>query len=594
MLQVLGARRGSTRAALSSRPRGVEAVPWAIALVAVVPVLLAAIEGIRAGWWPVGDEALTALSAWDVLHGHAPVMGPRTTTAFETGIETHHPGPVLYYLLALPLSVSSGQPWGLILGSVLVVGALVLVAVRAAHRVGGLIPAACVGAAFLCLQWALGPDAGARPFNPYPPAFAVITWLVLTWALLSEHLRYVPHYVVVTSLMVQSHIGYLPFVASPVVVLVGVGMWRWWARRHAVWPAQGWRPQDAGRHRRAVLVAAVLAVLMWLPPLVELVRFSPNNLEQVLTYIAAPRGEPVDPAVAARFALGLLAPVGGGIDDAGNVADLASAHPVRHPRSTMATGLGCVVVLLVVTLAVIGSERVRSRAPRAARRWMPTRSEQRAALAAGLGLMATAVTVGSLPLSATETTWNYLQTWSVVFFVWAVLVWVVLRRLVMAARPTLRPRLVGATCALVLVAAAAAAIASPAPSRWEEGRSVVAAMPAVRDLLQQTRTEAGGGRLHVTFDADTLGAGYYIAPSMGYDLHEDYAIHLPAVWKSPEDTDFRKAVSSPPDTAWISIRAGVRGGGADVDSRSQVVAQVVDRRGDAYTIFYRGPDRTAP
>lgn len=562
-----------------------------IAAVALVPVLLTVVDGIRSGWWPIGDEALTAHSAWDVFHGHPPVMGPRTTTAFESGIETHHPGPVLYYLLAVPSALAGGQPWGLVIGSALITSALVVTGVAAARRAGGLLAAACTGVAFLGVLWAFGPDAAARPFNPYPPAIATLTWLVLTWALVAEHLRYVPHYVVVVSLMLQSHIGYLPFVAGPTLALVLLGLVRWWHRRRTVWPLRGWRPRDQGRYRWHARVAILLGVLVWLPPLVELFTYSPNNLSQVLRYVGAERGTPIPFADALRYVVGMLAPVPGGMTQAGSLTGEAPAHMVRHPRSVAAVAIGALVLVLVALLA-IGRARLVDRLPAAARPWSSTTSEVAAAVTALAGVLALLGTVSSLPLSSTESTWNYLQTWPVIFFVWSVVLTVGIRRASRAldGRRWTQGQIALTTGSAALVGACLTAILASAPARWHEGDGVRSALPAVEERLAVVR-EHHGGRLHVTFDGDNLGASYYIAPSIAYALREDYDIHLPAVWSGAEDTDFRKSVTTPEDSVWISIRAGRQVQGVDgVDPRSEVATYLVDRDGATYTIFLRGVD----
>lgn len=572
------------------RLRPTSLVPVWITVAVMVPVLASAVTGIRSGWWPIGDEALTALSAWDVLHGHPPVMGPRTTTAFETGIETHHPGPILYYLLAIPSAIASGDPWGLLIGCVLITLALVVTGVGVTHRLGGLLPAACVGAAFLGVLWALGPDAATRPFNPYPPAIAVITWFVLTWALLGERLRYLPHYVVTISLMIQSHIGYLPFVAGPLLGLIAVGMWRWWSRRRAIWPAKGWRPTDSGRYRVDVRIALLLGFVMWLPPLIELITFAPNNLTQVLRYVGAPRGDSVSSSDAVRFVLGMQAPIPQGFTDAGAGRGVAHAHLVRHPRSSLAAAVGCGVVVVLVAIAIARWRRPKVTLPPSAHRWLPTRRERDAAVVAIGGVLALTLTVMSLPKSSVASTWNYLQTWPVVLFGWAVLVTFLLRRVLHRRSGRSNPQFSLIASAAVLAVGMGLAFASPVPARWQEGEGVASVLPTIEKELEAIQESYGDELLHVSFDGDNLGAGYYLAPSIAYALHDDYAIHLPAIWKNDEDTDFRKTRTAPDDSAWLSIRHSRKEAGADgVDPRSEVIAHLTDVNGAVYTIFLRGP-----
>jgi hypothetical protein len=560
-----------------------------IAIAASAPVLLAAVRGVLAGWTPLGDEALSGLSAYDVFTGHLPVMGPRTTTAFETGIESHHPGPLLYYMLAPASAVAGGAPWGLIVGSLGITLALVAVGVLAAHRVGGALLAAGVGAAFLGMQWALGPDAGARPFNPYPPAFATLTFFVLVWALLDERLEYVPHLVVVTSVMLQGHIGYVPFLALPLVVLVLTGLVRWWVRRRAVWPLSGWRPADHGRYRWSAWAAVCLGGLLWLPPAVELFTYSPNNLQQVLAYVAADRGDPVATPEVLRFIAGLLAPVPDGLQPALTGAGHVGAHLSRQATSTTAVVLGSVHLLLTGAIATGRWRILRVSATDRIRPFLPTRSEARGARVALLALAALVLTMTRLPASSAKSSWNYLQAWPVVFFVLVVLITYALRRLIDLTldRTTLPvPRVAIGT---LLVGGLLAAWLSPATSRWHEGDGVAAGSGSFRDSLAAIAQDHEG-TLHVTFDGDTLGAGYYVAPALAHLVKDEYAIHLPAVWSAAEDTDFRKSVTSPEDTAWVSIRDSGSWTGTSVDERARAVTTVTDGSGHVYTLYVRGPD----
>lgn len=571
-------------------------VPAVLILVAVLPVLRAAVQGIAAGWWPINDEALSGLAAHDVVSGHPPVMGPRTTTRSESGIETHHPGPLLYYLWALPQAAAGGRPWGLILGATLLTVVIVAVGVLAAHRLTGPIGASTTAAAFLGLQWAIGPDAGARAFNPNPAAFGTVTLLVLTAALLADRLAYLPAFLLVTSLVIQSHIGYLAFTAPLLLGLAVTGLLRWWRRRRAIWPLPGWRPPTSRRHSRAIWWGIALTVVAWLPPLVELFRFSPNNLVQVLAYVRTDRGSTLDTLTAARFGLGIFGPVPGGFVEPGGNGFGASAHMVRHPRSAAGVFAGTVILLLLVTVAL--GRRPWSwlgrRSGRALTVWAPRRIETFAARAALLGVAGTGVVVVSLPVSSAETPWNYLQVWAVVVSVWAVLGAFVLRLLLVVLERSGRLRIVPAVAA-VPVLALVAALSSPVPTRWNEGEGFKEAVPQLTAHLEDIERDAQQHPLHVTIDAIDLGGAYEAAPAIAYGLKERYHYHLGAVWDGAEDTDFRKTVTSPPDTAWITIRSGILHQGAEgVNPRAVVGAYVPDGNGAQYTMFVRGPDEGTP
>src|SRR5262245_4471263 len=65
-------------------------------------------------WWPVADNAATWLRTWDVGTRHSPLVGPHSRLGF------HHPGPMMFYVLAGPLRLHGGVPAGLLAGALAV------------------------------------------------------------------------------------------------------------------------------------------------------------------------------------------------------------------------------------------------------------------------------------------------------------------------------------------------------------------------------------------------------------------------------------------------------------------------------------------
>src|SRR5262245_54331955 len=79
-------------------------IPTCVALVALVGTA-------KREWCPVADNAVTWLRTWDVGTLHSPLVGPHSRLGF------HHPGPMMFYLLALPLRLLGGLPSGLLVGT---------------------------------------------------------------------------------------------------------------------------------------------------------------------------------------------------------------------------------------------------------------------------------------------------------------------------------------------------------------------------------------------------------------------------------------------------------------------------------------------
>ncbi len=138
------------------------------------------------GWVPVGDAALVAVGAGDVLDGGSvPGVGPWAATSAPLGVEVHHPGPLLFDLLAYPLRW--GGDAGLAAGAALVNAVAVVGIFVTARRLGGdsgdtVAALAMMLVAVLC--WVMGPATLVEPGYPGTVVLPFLWFLVLVWAVL--------------------------------------------------------------------------------------------------------------------------------------------------------------------------------------------------------------------------------------------------------------------------------------------------------------------------------------------------------------------------------------------------------------------------
>ncbi|MBB2891363.1 hypothetical protein [Flexivirga oryzae] len=257
---------------------------WRVVLVVVLalPLLAWALSWVLHGWIPQGDEAWIALKTQDVFSAHPPLQGMRSTSDLQwTGVWAHHPGPIEFYLLAVPYAVTGFHPVGLILGCFLLAVALIWLAVEhgwAAGRSNGVVVVvlAVVGSEIM-----LGPSL-VLPWNPWPAVLGTVTLLVLAWQLLLDKLSALPWFVAVASLVLQANLALLPVVLPLLIVLAVVGLLRWHERRSAIWPLPGWGAVDRPRvWRRPGARAVAVGVACWLPAVVELFEVTPNNASQL-------------------------------------------------------------------------------------------------------------------------------------------------------------------------------------------------------------------------------------------------------------------------------------------------------------------------
>ena len=75
-----------------------------------IPLLTAVAGMLRADWRAVGDGARIAQGSWEALTGHGPLVGPAT----QLGPHLHDPGPLEFWLLAVPVHLDPvrGVFWG--------------------------------------------------------------------------------------------------------------------------------------------------------------------------------------------------------------------------------------------------------------------------------------------------------------------------------------------------------------------------------------------------------------------------------------------------------------------------------------------------
>ena len=291
-------------------PGGELLTPAAIALT-LVPLVVTAVHMLRSDVFLTGDLATTELLTRDV-GVHTPSIGPYSRDGW------HHPGPALFYTLALPYRLFGRDGAALAVGAVLInsvsVGAM---GVLARRRGGiGLMLSTLVGCALL-LQ-ALGPTFLATPWNVYVTVLPYGALLFLVWAVVRDERWALPWATVVTSFLVQTHVGYLALAAplwlAAAAWTVGATVADRRRARRARAPAgdeadaetdaetdgAGIDGGEAGgsadpaaptqRRGRLVpaIVAALVAVVMWLPPVVEQVTHAQGNMDQIVEWFDDP------------------------------------------------------------------------------------------------------------------------------------------------------------------------------------------------------------------------------------------------------------------------------------------------------------------
>lgn len=232
------------------------------------------VVGLAAGHWvPQGDNAVIAAKVHDVFSAHPPLQGQRSTSSLTTpDVYAHHPGPIEFYLLALPYALSGFAPVGLLIGCALVQSAFIVVAIRAARATGGLVGGwIAVGVAALTMA-AFG-DLLVRPLNLYFPILGLLTVMMLAWRLILGHGDALIAFVICAGVVAQPHISLLGPVMAIVVTVAVVSVLRRRRRTGSWWPPP-WS-------RRGV-TALVCGIAVLAPVIIETVAFFPGNPRQLI------------------------------------------------------------------------------------------------------------------------------------------------------------------------------------------------------------------------------------------------------------------------------------------------------------------------
>ena len=191
----------------------------ATGVLAALPVISSTVKAEQAGWVPAGDDGIIATRGWDVLTSHTPLVGQYSEAGLVIhGQVMHSPGPMLYWLLALPARYSTV---GSLAITMCVLNTLaIIVCVALARRRGGLplMFAAAFGISLMCQS--LPGEAMHDIWNPAAALFPFLALIFIGWSLACGEYRLLPLAALVASFVLQTHLMYL----APTLVVGAVGL----------------------------------------------------------------------------------------------------------------------------------------------------------------------------------------------------------------------------------------------------------------------------------------------------------------------------------------------------------------------------------
>ncbi len=259
----------------------VDPVVIACSLAMAGPVVGAGIRRAHAGWVPAADEAFIAGRAFDVFTSRTPLVGPHSL-ASASGQPAHSPGPLLYWLLAIPTRL--GPTWTVPVFMGLINAALLCGVVALARRRAGPTFAIAMAAGCVLLVRAWGPAAGADTWNPSAGRIPLVLLALLAWSIADGETWLLPIAALVGSFTLQSHLSFAaPTIALFALALVGAAA----ASATGRWAHTPEDPNHSPRYRSSTdrrpawepwLFTVLVLAACWALPVAQQLRNDTGNL----------------------------------------------------------------------------------------------------------------------------------------------------------------------------------------------------------------------------------------------------------------------------------------------------------------------------
>ena len=435
-------------------------------------------------WYPLLDMAWTEMRLRDVWSSNPPLLGLAGRIG-PFGHQGSHPGPLSFYVMWPAYSLFGGSAWSLEVASVFVHVVAIATVLWIAYRRGGVGLVLGMAAVLAVLLRGYGASLLTQGWNPYLPVVWWLVFLLSVWSVLCDDWLFLPVAVFAGSFCAQTEVSYLGLgvaLGAVAVLVAGVVAYR---RRHD--------PAVVRRFAGWLLAAVVVAVLVWLPPVVQQLTSARGNLGVLFNYFRNPLQPPAGLVQGVKVMLAHLNPV------------VVLTHALVPTTSHVDVTTGSVIpgsVFLVIWLATAAAAWRRRLAPLV---WLHA-------------VIAVALVVGVVSISRIfGILWYYLVLWA-----WGLDVLMVVAvgwTLVEVARgsvppSTLRPVLTAGGVALVVLTVAMSALFAveagdtqvPTPRLSETLGALVS--PTARALDEHVGVSDGrAGRYLVTFgDTAFLGS----------------------------------------------------------------------------------------
>ena len=179
---------------------------WTVGFAAllVLPLVVSAVYlwfAVGSAYYPNSDWALFELHTRDVLH-HLMFVGPYSRYGWN------HPGPLLFYVLAIPYKLLGSRSISMHITALIVNGATIVAIGWVVPGRGRLPMVVATLVPVALLTHAIGADILRNPWNPYLPVIPLLLLLLLCWSVAVGDLWMLPIAIAVASFAIQSHVGF--------------------------------------------------------------------------------------------------------------------------------------------------------------------------------------------------------------------------------------------------------------------------------------------------------------------------------------------------------------------------------------------------
>jgi hypothetical protein len=257
-----------------------------------MPIVAVILQRWGHPYLPVQDQAVIDLRVRDVwsFGANTPLTGAYSRYGWD------HPGPVMYYFMAVVSGALGGAAWTTIIGNALMQAAAIIWVAVLSWRSAGLrwvLP----WMAIVTLSYvATGPWILQQPWNPHAafPYFVVL--LLESWLVAQGRSGRLVGLAVVSSILVETHIGY----ALLVLLIAGWAVCRLaWAERAAGRSFRSWK-----LWRPSVIT---IAVLWFIPVVLDTAIHFPGNTARILKFYSGFDVGQSTPTLGVHAGLGYLA-----------------------------------------------------------------------------------------------------------------------------------------------------------------------------------------------------------------------------------------------------------------------------------------------